>query len=195
MWHEVTYGFLIFTCRTLMDRMVRGTVPLEPGGDSFQIIIYYLGLQGKESWMARGERRHNRISSWRWKIHLHGLVRWKSRTSMRCWFFLYGRYGKHHSWQGEYQTQIGVIENWDIPPIFNHANLIRKLVKNLDSKFQKYVVTTGYEDDCIKFDYKCADNPSKTLKTQRIKCGGGCDKISIDDEANGISMSCIFAKC
>merc|ERR1711990_387763 len=60
---------------------------------------------------------------------------------------------------------------------------------------KKYLVTTGYEDDCIKFDYKCAENPSKTLKTQRIKCGGGCDKISISDEANGISMSCIFAKC
>ena len=84
-----------------------------------------------------------------------------------------------------------ILDKVSIKPNFQSRKLGTKTSKN----FQKYLVTTGYEDDCIKFDYKCADNPSKTLKTQRIKCGGGCDKISIDDEANGVSVSSIFAKC
>merc|ERR1712113_121161 len=58
---------------------------------------------------------------------------------------------------------------------------------------EKYLTTTGFESDCIKFEYKCMDGTVQ--KIQKVKCGGDCDKILIEDEGNGAKMTTTFAKC
>merc|ERR1712142_854825 len=52
---------------------------------------------------------------------------------------------------------------------------------------EKYLTTTGFEADCMKIEYKCMDGTIQ--KTQKIKCGGDCDKIVIEDEGNGAKMT------
>ena len=49
------------------------------------------------------------------------------------------------------------------------------------------------EADCIKIEYKCMDGTLQ--KTQRVKCGGDCDKIVLEDEGNGTKMTTTFTKC
>merc|ERR1711893_180099 len=58
---------------------------------------------------------------------------------------------------------------------------------------EKYLTTTGMEADCVKIEYKCMDGTLQ--KTQRVKCGGDCDKIVLEDEGNGAKMTTTFTKC